>query len=198
MSRAPLADMADPDEGVRMGAGRQSQQTRAHPWLSEGATPTAEQTMYALMAMLHRIGRVFDAFLAQEDMPIKLSGPRLRLFLTVHDAGRMRMGDLAAKLGITPRTVTTLVDALERAGLLTRQPDPTDRRATLLELTPKAREHFERVHAIQQEMSEKIMGALDADQRRQLYGLLARLNATLGGESADCLFAGDTFAGDRG
>lgn len=46
------------------------------------------------------------------------------------------MADLADALEVTPRNVTSLVDALEEEGLVKRQPHPTDRRATIVELRP--------------------------------------------------------------
>lgn len=45
--------------------------------------------------------------------------------------------DLARRLGIRPQTMTPIIDALEKGGLLTRVPSPVDRRAVLLVLTPK-------------------------------------------------------------
>ena len=107
---------------------------------------------------------------------ISLSGPRLRLLLAVEEAGRPRMGDLAEDLGITACTVTTLVDALEKERLLARLPDPTDRRATLLELTGKVRTQFEQVRSLQMELGEALVAPLDTQQRRQLLDLLGRLN----------------------
>lgn len=45
------------------------------------------------------------------------------------------MSDISTLLDVTPRSVTKLVDGLEREGLVTRQPHPEDRRALLLRLT---------------------------------------------------------------
>src|SRR5215472_9686361 len=105
--------------------------------------PTASEVIMALIATSHRLQRVLDARLSRQKGVVSLSGPRLRLLLAVEEAGHLRMGDLAADLGITARTVTTLVDALEKEGLLVRLPDPTDRRATLLAFTERARTQFE-------------------------------------------------------
>ena len=130
----------------------------------------------ALIATSHRLQRVFNTRLSRQKGAVKLSGPRLRLLLAVEEAGRLRMGDLAEDLGITARTVTTLVDALEKEGLLIRLPDPTDRRATLLELTDRARAQFEQVRSLQMELGEELVAPLDLQQRRQLLDLLGRLN----------------------
>ena len=45
------------------------------------------------------------------------------------------MKTLAEDVGLSARNLTTLADALEHEGLVRRVPHPTDRRATLLELT---------------------------------------------------------------
>ncbi|HEY9242735.1 MAG TPA: MarR family transcriptional regulator, partial [Streptosporangiaceae bacterium] len=61
---------------------------------------------------------------------------RLRLLQTLHCDGPAIMRNLGDQLGVSPRNMTAMVDALEEAGLVVRQPHPTDRRATLVELTP--------------------------------------------------------------
>jgi len=138
--------------------------------------PTASEVVMTLIATSHRIQRVFNARLSRQKGGVKLSGPRLRLLMAVEEVGRLRMGDLAEDLGITARTVTTLVDALEREGLLARLPDPIDRRATLLALTEKALTQFEQVRSLQMELGEDLVAPLDTQQRRQLLDLLSRLN----------------------
>ncbi len=49
----------------------------------------------------------------------------------------MSMGELAAALGIDPPNATTLVDDLEKLGLVQRRPHPTDRRAKVVETTKR-------------------------------------------------------------
>jgi DNA-binding MarR family transcriptional regulator len=47
--------------------------------------------------------------------------------------------ELAARLGVTPATLTPVVDTLEGAGELARERDPSDRRVVRLSLTPHGR-----------------------------------------------------------
>ena len=54
--------------------------------------------------------------------------------------GGMTLNDLAAFLYIDKSTASRVVDALERKGYVARTPHPKDRRAVLLEATPKGRE----------------------------------------------------------
>ncbi|MFI7144258.1 MarR family winged helix-turn-helix transcriptional regulator [Nonomuraea sp. NPDC050022] len=63
------------------------------------------------------------------------------MMLAVNEAGTPRMGDLKDRLGVTGRSITSLVDGLEDEGLLRRRTDPADRRSIRLEITTKGREH---------------------------------------------------------
>ena len=70
---------------------------------------------------------------------------RLRLLQALHCGGPAIMRDLGDQLGVSPRNMTAMVDALEEAHLVERRPHPTDRRATLVELTGDGRHEAEQV-----------------------------------------------------
>src|SRR5262249_31970411 len=65
---------------------------------------------------------------------------RMRLLGVLHCKGRQIMSDLGDMLGVTARQVTNLVDVLEGEGLVRRAAHPTDRRATVIEITPQGAE----------------------------------------------------------
>lgn len=92
----------------------------------------------AIFWLSHLIERFAQARLCRHGLPAGMSFSRALLILAVHNGQRVgasRMSDVAIDLGVTARTVTTMVDGLERDGLMVRQPDPKDRRAIQLELT---------------------------------------------------------------
>jgi len=60
---------------------------------------------------------------------------RFRLLGVLHCKGPQIMSGLGEELGVTARQITNLVDALEKEGLVRRAPHPTDRRATVIEIT---------------------------------------------------------------
>lgn len=60
---------------------------------------------------------------------------RFNVMILLHEDGPQKMGDLARRARMAPRSMTTLIDCLEREGLAARRPHPTDRRATMIELT---------------------------------------------------------------
>jgi DNA-binding MarR family transcriptional regulator len=145
--------------------------------LEDVSEPRAQDVIETLVTTSHAIHRFGETRLAHYKPQAKLSPSRLRVLKTVALKERLRMGDLAELLGVAARTVTDLVDGLEREGMLTRRPDPTDRRATLVELSPAMQKKWEQVRGLIGELSEDVLSPLDASERRQLFDLLNRLKA---------------------
>lgn len=134
--------------------------------------PSAPQLVEALLSLTQAIRRRHNARLASYDSSV----PRARLLRAMLELDTPRMSDLAGHLGLTARTITTAVDALEREGLLARRPAPGDRRAILVELTPAGRSHIEAWQAFQRQLSEDVLAPLNADERRQLMRFLERIH----------------------
>jgi DNA-binding MarR family transcriptional regulator len=88
-----------------------------------------------------------------------------------------RMTELADRLGIVPRSLTTVVDALEEAGLVRREIDPRNRRAILLRLTDQGAAVRDSLREARRRAAEDLFAPLSADDRKTLAGLLARLDA---------------------
>ena len=92
------------------------------------------------------------------------------------------MGELAETLDITPRTVTGLVDNLERDGLVRRVADPADRRSVYAEITDQGRD---RVSALWREaagVQATLTHGLEESELIQLRHLCLRLIQALGVE----------------
>jgi DNA-binding MarR family transcriptional regulator len=90
-----------------------------------------------------------------------------------HHGGRMiRLNQLAERLHIAPRSVTTVVDALESAGLVARIQDPEDRRAILLRLTEAGERMVAQIGEVRQEAAEEYFGRISPDERTTLLRLL--------------------------
>ncbi|WP_322974653.1 MarR family winged helix-turn-helix transcriptional regulator [Actinacidiphila epipremni] len=109
-----------------------------------------------------------------------LSVSRLRLLRALATSREpLRMRDLGDALGVAARTVTSLVDALEREGLVARLRHPTDRRAYLLTLTDLGRTTHGRAEEIDRAALSTATAGLDARQRATLLDLLAVLRASV-------------------
>jgi DNA-binding MarR family transcriptional regulator len=95
---------------------------------------------------------------------------------------RLRMVDLAARLGIAKSAITKTVDRLEDRGLLARQSDPADRRTVYASLTPLGRETFAiagpaYLSSVEQHFSSALDAADLRHLRRAAAAVLARPSA---------------------
>ncbi|MFI9723386.1 MarR family winged helix-turn-helix transcriptional regulator [Streptomyces sp. NPDC052396] len=119
--------------------------------------------------------------------PIGITPAQSRLLRAVshHDqaSGAPRMADLAERLEVVPRAVTTLVDALEANGAVRRVPDPANRRVIRVELTEDGRRTLRALREARRSAVEEILAPLTAERRAALGGLLTEL---LGGGPVPC------------
>jgi DNA-binding MarR family transcriptional regulator len=74
--------------------------------------------------------------------------------------GPVTQRDLAEALGVSARTVTGLVDGLAATGFVTREPHPTDRRATLVTLTRRGVTTVKRMERDQQEFARLLFAEM--------------------------------------
>jgi DNA-binding MarR family transcriptional regulator len=88
-----------------------------------------------------------------------------------------RMTELAEHLGIVPRSVTTVVDALEQAGLVRREVDPQNRRAIRLHLTDRGTAVRDDMREARRRAAEDLFAPLTAEDRKALGELLSLLDA---------------------
>ena len=108
-----------------------------------------------------------------------ISYPRMRLLGALQCHGRQIMSGLSEELGVTPRNVTALVDALEQEGLVRRRPHPTDRRATYIELTPEGRHACAHTYTGHMEKAAELFAELSEPDQRELLRIMSELRAAL-------------------
>ncbi|MER5867759.1 MarR family transcriptional regulator [Kitasatospora sp. NPDC002040] len=84
----------------------------------------------------------------------------------------MRLSELAERLHIAPRSATTVVDALEEAGLVERVPDPADRRAVRVVLTEAGNGALERFALVRQEVAQEYFGPVSQPDQAALLQAL--------------------------
>ncbi len=142
--------------------------------------PSSVQLMEQFRAIAHATHNQTNARMSAAG----LSLARFRVLSALQSAGRIRMNELSAALGVVPRTVTTIVDALEKERLVARLPDPADRRATLLEITQEGLSQLNRFRAMHNSAAAELFEVLTATERLQLARLLRRLQAAADADSS--------------
>ena len=85
------------------------------------------------------------------------------------------MGELSRRMMVTGGNVTSIVDQLEKEQLVQRQPQPGDRRAYAVHLTPAGREAFSSMAIAHESWIVELLSPLATQQQEQLFQLLATL-----------------------
>ncbi|MEU0302594.1 MarR family transcriptional regulator [Streptomyces sp. NPDC006175] len=129
-----------------------------------------------LAEQLLRLTRRLQRIQSRQLEPIGITPAQFRLLrTTAHYDGAPRMADLAERLDVVPRAVTTLVDGLETSGRVRRAPDPANRRVVRIEITEEGRAVLRSMRAARKAAAEEILAPLTAEQREVLGGLLTAL-----------------------
>jgi DNA-binding MarR family transcriptional regulator len=126
---------------------------------------------WALGVVFRRYAKTAAEALA--DVP---GGPRgYQVLATSVSEGPKRQLDLAAQLGVDRTVMTYLLDDLEKAGLVQRQADPSDRRARLIVPTEQGRETLCDLERRLSASEDAVMGSLDDGERMIFRMLLQRI-----------------------
>lgn len=110
--------------------------------------------------------------------PAGVSFARLRMLGALYTEGPLIMHDLSELLGVTPRNITALVDALEEEDLVERRPHPSDRRATIVDLTDQGRKVTDSWWDLHLDRTSEIFEALAERDQRTLLRILGKLEVS--------------------
>ena len=134
-----------------------------------------------LLGLLPRLGQVWaDAVRAANGGSVV----RMKVLGMISRNGPTRSGELAVSCSTTPSTMTEIIEGLVDDAYVRRDPDPTDRRAVLVAITPSGQVEVDRVVAAATTRLIAILDRLSAEQRSRLHATIADLNAVLATPSA--------------
>jgi DNA-binding MarR family transcriptional regulator len=122
--------------------------------------------------------RVHERLLLLAGVRVDRAGATL-LFKLAAKGESLRVTDLAEMLGVDSPTVTRKVQQLERDGMVVRQSDPDDRRASRIRLTPAGRRTIERVRRGRRAWLDRLLEDWDDNDLSDLADLLSRFAENL-------------------
>jgi len=149
--------------------------------------PASDEVTGRLADQLFRLSRRLHRSQRRLMEPLGITPAQARLLRILgHCEEAPRMADLAQRLDVVPRAVTTLVDALEERELVRRVPDPHNRRVIRIELRAGGERALSALRGARRSAAAELLGSLDPRQRAALSELL------------DVLDGGGPFAPDDG
>ena len=125
-----------------------------------------------------RIGLLQGASFAKVFAPYGVSFGEYLVLAALRRAGppyRMNPTSLFNSVVLSSGAMTNRLDRLEEIGLVERLPDPTDRRGRLVGLTDRGRKLVDSAAVDHLANEERLLGALDAGERKELAALLRKL-----------------------
>jgi DNA-binding MarR family transcriptional regulator len=105
----------------------------------------------------------------------QLTPSQVHVLLWLGKDGTLAMGELARRLGVTEKTITGLVDRLERAGYLQRERIAPDRRVVRCRLTAEGQQTYEKLDGALIEGMEQVLSMLDGGDRKALFRIVEKL-----------------------
>ena len=149
--------------------------------------PELDTGPMAVMGRLHRVADLLDAGLRPVFAEADLGNGDFDVLATLRRAGppfRLTAGELSASTLVTSGAVSKRVDRLESRGLVTREVSASDGRGREIQLTPEGRRLTDELVVRHWANEDRLLSALDPDEREQLVGLLRKLLLDVEGPAA--------------
>ena len=140
-----------------------------------GASATRSNVGFLLAKATQRWNELLiDAFAAAGYPEVRPSYGSLLIPLWEEDG--LRMGELAARARLSKQTITTMARLLERDGLVIREPDPQDARATRVRLTDRAKEFRAAAEEVLVDLYERLVERLSEKRTAELQRTLVEVS----------------------
>ena len=121
---------------------------------------------------LMQLSMLISSDLGRYEKESGLTAARIHLLWELGVRGPSTQQRLAAAMDVTPRNVTGLVDGLVASGHVTREPHPTDRRATLVTPTPRGLAVIKDNQRSYADLAEQLFGDLDGQRLADFSAVL--------------------------
>jgi len=119
--------------------------------------------------------RLFTYAIDSRLKPLGLTPGYLPIFFALTGDRALSQKALATAAAVEQPTMAATLNRMERDGLIRREPDPTDRRSSLITLTSLANSRIESVQAATDDVNTIALSGLDEDEQKQLFTLIQKL-----------------------
>ena len=132
-----------------------------------------------LCALIVDVARLMRRDFGRRMRDLNMTQSQWRTLMSLRRYEGINQAPLADLLEIQPITLARLLDRMEEAGLVERRPDPKDRRAFCLYLTPKAKPVVDEMLVLGAETLDALTAGFSAGDREQAMDLLKRMKRNL-------------------
>ncbi|HAV64851.1 MAG TPA: MarR family transcriptional regulator [Verrucomicrobiales bacterium] len=141
---------------------------------SEAQTPIDSPERHRLPVLLRRAWYGLNQAFRRRIQHTGLTPDQFTVLRNLQEAGAtgLNQSQLTERMSSDPNTIASLVDRMNKAGVLDRQPDPNDRRAYILRINAMGRKKYAEARRIAIDLQSSVMASVpDAEQARLLEQL---------------------------
>jgi len=128
---------------------------------------------------INDVARLLKTYADQRARDFGMTRAQWAVLARVERSEGLKQCELADTLDLQPITLTRLIDRLCDGGLIERRPDPEDRRAKRLYLTPAARPVLDGLTRLGKDIMATVLAGIEPATAEQLLALLLTLKTNL-------------------
>jgi DNA-binding MarR family transcriptional regulator len=132
------------------------------------------------LSPIHKAVRQIALFLEPKCAALGVSPAEGHLLSYLSSYAPCPVGEVLRVFGIRPSTMTSMLERLDRKGLLTRDPDPDDRRSVRVTLTREGKAVAERIHRLVCDLEERIGTKVRPRELAGFRSVMAAVEAATG------------------
>jgi DNA-binding MarR family transcriptional regulator len=145
----------------------------------EAVVESRRQALSAVERQTAMLMRHFELLNRRTDVHQQLDRSEYLLLRALEEGGAMNINALASLLGLDPSTAGRQIAGLQRAGLVERAPDPSDRRCTVITPTAEGLERMRHVRRQRTEFTADLLAGWTDEELRTFDTILGKYNRTV-------------------
>ena len=143
------------------------------------------ETYDQVLVSLRQIIRAIDLHSKKLERVSGLTGPQLLVMQLIGTHGEVTSGVIAREVSLSQATVTSIIDRLERKGMLTRERSTHDKRKVLVSLTEAGRLALEKAPTLLQESFIHAFNKLENWEQSLILSSLQRVSDMMNATELD-------------
>jgi DNA-binding MarR family transcriptional regulator len=151
------------------------------PMVADSLEPAWHRLESSLMLTSRTLRRAFDSAFAD----LNLNQTQATLLAYVDEFGPVTQTQIADALSMGRAAAGAIIDALDERQLVSREPDPSDRRVWQITLTASGKDHADKIHEIDEKVRTRLRDGISRPDRRKLAELLEQLKSNAGAYLSD-------------
>lgn len=147
--------------------------------MSKNRYPKEVETALDLWVKLARSYSAIYKYATDNIRSLGITLPQLAVIEAIGHLGPLTVGAICDKMLVTGGNMTLVLDNLEKLNLVKRVPSKNDRRAIIVELTPKGQKVFDKSFKEHAFFIANLMSALSSKEQKELATLLKKLGLSI-------------------